>query len=176
VNLLIAIELRNADTKPPHRSLQSLPEPTFSGIAQKDIDRIANGKKRQGGIDLSRYEAPDEPSTDDAEVWRQALRTAYTSTAYLSGRHINLALLEELGKNAWLIGNAQLDEMLKSLDMEWEQLKQETELINRERKLMQEVSRGEVDALEETWKRGIGRLIEVQLATEASRKELRSRG
>ena len=175
-NALVLKELANGNAGTPHSSLQPLPESNISGLMQKEIDRVASGMPRQGGIDLSRYEAPDEPSSDsNADLWRKTLRNAYISSAYLSGRHMNLALLQELGKNAWLMGNSQLDEILKSLDKELEHLKEETDSVNRERKTMQESSRGEILALQDTWKQGIGRLLEVQLATENLREDILQR-
>ena len=151
-------------------------EPQFSQLMSNELDRIATGKKVKGGVDLSRYEVPEEPATDaDVKVWRDALRQAYSASSYLSGRQTNLNLLEELGKNAWLISNSQLDQILKSQEREVEQLKQETETINKERKLAQESSRGEITALEATWKEGIERLVKVQLATDQLRQEIQQR-
>ena len=159
-----------------HPLVPALPEPKFSELVQQELARVESGSARQGGIDLSRYEDLDEPSaTDDAATWRRTLRTAYISSTYLSGRHVNLALLEELGKNAWLVGNSQLDQILKALDQELAISKEEVDSVNRERKSAQETSKGELVALEETWKKGIGRLIEVQLATDQLRNELRNR-
>lgn len=143
----------------------------------KEFSRIEAGKPREGGIDLTRYEELDEPSPkDDAETWRNTLRTAYISSTYLAGRHINLSLLEELGKNAWLLGNSHMDQILRSLDQDLAALKEEVDGVNRERKSAQEASKGELLALEDTWKRGIGRLIEVQLATDSLRQEMNARG
>lgn len=140
----------------------------------QELYRVESGEPRESGIDMSRYEEPDEPSTDDdAATWRKALRSAYASNTYLGSRHINLGLLEEWGKNAWLLGNSQLEQILKSLDHELARLKEEVDSVNRERKLAQEGSKGEILALEETWKQGIGRLIEVQLATDQLRQEIR---
>jgi pre-mRNA-splicing factor SPF27 len=119
---------------------------------------------------------PDEPAADaDVRAWRNALRSAYSSNSYLSGRNINLSLLEELGKNAWLISNSQLDELLKAQERELERLKKETESVNNERRDAQEQSRGELQALEETWKQGIRRLVEVQLATGKLHQEIQAR-
>lgn len=144
---------------------------------RKELERVSAGHPRDGGIDLSRYEELDQPSEDDdAATWRRTLRTAYVSNTYLAGRHTNLALLEELGKNAWLMGNAQLDQTVKALDQELAFLKEEVDSVNRDRKSAQEASKGELLALESTWKEGIGRLIEVQLATDQLRQELGRRG
>ena len=148
-------------------------EPSFSSLIQQELDRLAAEKSRIGGIDISRYEPPDEPSGDsDTESWRRALRNAYTSSTYLQGRQINLDLLEELGKNAWLVGNAQVESMLKDLEQDLEQLKQKTNDINKARKIAQEDSKAELLALEETGRHGVSQVIEVQLAVHNLKREL----
>ena len=169
---LVQRELRNDDRSGAHPSLPSLPDASFSELISRELDRIGLEKPKETGIDLSRYEEPDEPSADaDISAWRESLRNAYISSAYLGGRHVNLALLEELGKNAWLMGNSQIDQILKGLDQELSDLKEQVDSVNRERKAAQEGSHGELQALEETWKKSIGRLIEVQLATDRLRED-----
>ncbi|RMD39737.1 hypothetical protein DV735_g5383, partial [Chaetothyriales sp. CBS 134920] len=151
---LISRELRKINQEPLHPSVQPLPGSRDSEFIRKEIDRVSAGQPWEGGIELARYEAPDEPGLDDnTQIWHKALRTASISSTYLAGRSINMSLLEELGKNAWLISNSQLDEILKSLSKESELLKQETEAINRERKAVQESAKAEISALEDTWKR-----------------------
>jgi pre-mRNA-splicing factor SPF27 len=81
-------------------------------------------------------------------------------------------LLEELGKNAWLIGNSQLEAILRQLERELEELKVATESVNKSRKTAQESSRGEMIGLEETWKRAIGRSLEVEVAIEETRQQI----
>lgn len=136
-----------------------------------ELNRVAAGKPLHGGIDLTRYEAPDEPGTDTPqETWRQALRNAYVSSMYLSGRQSNLALLDEFGKNAWLIGNAQLEHLLYELEQELGRLKDDVESVNKARKAAQEGSRGELLGLEDTWRQGIGRILEVQVAERGLRQ------
>ncbi len=151
------------------------PEPNFnpSEPIEKELQRKAAGQPITGGIDLSRYEAPEGPSDDNnTEAWRCSLQKAYTSSVYLSERISNLSLLEELGKNAWLIGNSQLESILRQLEKELEGLKAATELVNKSRKAAQEGSRGEMMGLEETWKRGIGRILEAEVAVEELRKQI----
>jgi pre-mRNA-splicing factor SPF27 len=164
--------MRTLSCSEPHPNLPSIPEPSFSELITDAVEHAGSGKPREGGIDMSRYEEPDEPSSeDDATVWREALRNAYVLNAYVNGRHINLALLEEYGKNAWLLGNSHIDGILKGLDQELAELKEEVDTINRQRKTAQESSHGEIQSLEETWKKSIGRLVEVQLATDKLRRE-----
>ena len=164
---LVLRELNTIDRKAPHPSLTSFNEPQFSDLIEKEIERVTTNRVRKGGVDTTRYDIPDEPSSNaKTDEWRKTLRVAYISSAYLSERHINLSLLEEHGKNAWLVGNSQLEYILKSLDQDYARLKEETDSINRDRKLTQEASKAELLGLEDTWKRGIGKLIEVQLATQ----------
>ncbi|KEF62600.1 uncharacterized protein A1O9_00573 [Exophiala aquamarina CBS 119918] len=155
-----------------HPSLGLPPTVNFSEIVLTEINRVAAGEPWHGGIDLTRYEAPDGPASDTSQdAWRQALRNAYVSNMYLSGRHSNLTLLDEYGKNAWLIGNSQLEILLQELEQELARLKVDVENVNKARKAAQENSRGELLGLEETWKRGIGKLLEIQVA-EAGLRQL----
>lgn len=125
-----------------------------------------------GGIDLSRYESFSDVSADtDSETLKAALSTAYTNISYLRGRQTNIDLLEEYGKNAWLIGNSHLEDVQKRLDTELRRTKELSEDTNRARKSAQEDSKGELLGLEETWKQGIGRIIQTQIATDALRRE-----
>ena len=129
-----------------------------------------------GGIDLTRYEAPEKPADDsEIETWRKSLRQAYMSSSYLSGRLTNLSLLEEFGKNAWLISNSQLEDILRDLEKELSEQKEAVENINKSRKAAQEESRAELVGLEEAWKQGVGKTIEVQLATDGVRREILQR-
>lgn len=90
-------------------------------------------------------------------------------------RQENLALLEENGKNAWLIGNSQLEEILHGLERELTQMKEDVEYVNKQRKLAQEARQGELSGLEETWKRGVGAILDVQLAAEGLQLQILER-
>ena len=134
-----------------------------------------------GGIDLSRYEAPEPPartsdadgnSTPNLDEWRQTLQKAYTASSHLAMRHENLALLEENGKNAWLIGNSQLEDILRGIEKELTDTKETAEAVNKERKVAQEASKGELVGLEESWKRGVGAILDVELAAEGLRMQI----
>ncbi|KAJ9611099.1 hypothetical protein H2200_004282 [Cladophialophora chaetospira] len=170
---LITRNLPNDHTTTPHPSLAPLPAANFSEIFRQEIDRVAAGGSRQQGIDVSRYEAPDEPASEsDEATLRQALRTAYISSTFLSDRHVNLQLLDEFGKNAWLIGNSQTEEILQGLERGLAGLKSETENVNKARKAAQEHSKGELLTLQENWKRGIGKILEIQVASDELRRQI----
>jgi len=49
------------------------------------------------------------------------------------------------------------------------------ENINKARKAAQEESKAELIGLEETWKRGVGKIIEVQMATDGIKREILDR-
>ncbi|KAI7615785.1 hypothetical protein KC343_g10007, partial [Hortaea werneckii] len=118
------------------------------------------------GIDLSRYEALDAPARGDLPAWKTTLQQAYTSAEYLRGREVNLGLLETYGKNAWLISNARLEDELKALEREVEAAKLELEAVEQGRRAMQSNVAGELQGLEETWRKGVGRMVEAQAAAE----------
>ncbi|PYH99279.1 hypothetical protein BO71DRAFT_314497 [Aspergillus ellipticus CBS 707.79] len=174
---LITAELSSDHKSTIHPSIPACPEPRFSALIQQEVDRKAAGLPWTSGVDLSRYEAPEPPArsadgTPDVEAWRRTLQKAYTASSHLSMRHENLALLEENGKNAWLIGNSQLEDILRELEKELAEIKEAAESVNKERKLAQEANKGEIAGLEETWRRGVGAILDVELAAEGLRLQI----
>ncbi|KUI55378.1 Pre-mRNA-splicing factor SPF27 [Cytospora mali] len=125
-------------------------------------------------IDLSRYEAPDiaDPSTAGREELEPALAQAYTAMSYLSARRQNLALLDSYGKNAWLVGNWHLEAELRSLEREVADARREIDLVTIRRQRVQEEVGGEIRGLDETWRRGVGRVLETEVAAEGVRREV----
>ncbi|CCX07002.1 Similar to Pre-mRNA-splicing factor SPF27; acc. no. Q6PBE2 [Pyronema omphalodes CBS 100304] len=155
---------RHGPLIPPHL----LPEahtPSFSPAISTELDRISRGEPFTGGIDLSRY----NPSTTSPDL--AALQSAYTSFQHVSSRLTNLSLLSEFGKNAWLIHNSQLEGLLKSLEEELMALKTNVEVTNKERKGAQLDVKDQMERLDERWKKAVGRVLEVELATEQLRRE-----
>ena len=132
-------------------------------------------------LTLSRYEAQETPSSDaGADRLKEVLDNAHITDMYLSSRRQNLELLDRYGKNAWLIGNHELEAELKRLEAELAATKKEVDLVNLARQRRQEDVRGELTMLEETWKKGVGRVLETEVAVEELktqiRAELRSQG
>ncbi|KAJ5157414.1 uncharacterized protein N7482_008514 [Penicillium canariense] len=174
---LINAELAPEHSSSLHPSIPAAPEFKFTPLIQQELERKANGTPLTGGIDLTRYEAPEPPTRTDTEPpnlpeWRQTLQSAYTSSSHLTKRHENLSLLEEHGKNAWLIGNAQLEETLRGIEKELAETKAAAEEVNRQRKIAQDASYGELTNLEATWKRGIAAVLDVELASEGVRMQI----
>lgn len=178
-----ALQLINAELSPEHSStlhssIPAVPEARFTTFFQQELDRKAAGLPLTGGIDLARYEAPEPPArtpvgeTPDLSQWRRTIQKAYVSSQHLSNRNENLALLEEYGKNAWLIGNSQLEDMLRGLEKELADAQRVTENVNKERKMAQVGSQAELVSLEETWKRGVSAVLDTELASEGLRMQI----
>lgn len=125
-------------------------------------------------LDLSRYEAQEPPASsgDPADVLG-ALSDAYVSASYLDARAQNLGLLDKWGKNAWLIGNHEMEAELRQLEEELAATKKEIDIVNLERRRRQEEVKGEVELLEEGWKKGVGRVLETEIAVEELKAKIR---
>ncbi|MCJ1352587.1 MAG: hypothetical protein MMC33_002571 [Icmadophila ericetorum] len=165
ISALLASELPPNHATTLHPSIPPLPSLKLSPLIESEMERMAT-KIPLKAIDTSRYEALDEPTTTDSKAWKATLRKAYTTSTYLTSRLQNLALLESFGKNAWLIGNSQLEDILKGLEREIAELKEQGEQVERERFSAQDGVKGEMVGLDETWKKGIGTLVEVEVAAE----------
>ncbi|KAI4164141.1 MAG: hypothetical protein LQ342_002105 [Letrouitia transgressa] len=171
-------------TLPPHPALPPLQPSTLSELTEKEQERVKN-KTPLEAIDLSRYEAPSSSSgtvgggggtnEDDKERERERLRAAYVSVEYLRQRGQHLSLLEEFGKNAWIVGNARLEDILRGVEGELVGAREEVEGVNRERKAGQERGRREMEGLERSWKEGVGRGVEVEVAVGMVETEVRER-
>lgn len=172
---LIQAEMNQAPATAIHPSIPASCDSTFSEMVQTEHARIASGTPKTGGLDLSRYELQDAPERGNTLAWKSTLNKAYASAEYLRGREINLGLLETYGKNAWLIGNSQLEDSLKVLEKELEAAKIEQEQVEQTRRAVQTNAAGEMQGLEEGWKTGVGRMIEAQAAAERLRQEILER-
>jgi pre-mRNA-splicing factor SPF27 len=159
-----------------HPLIPALLPSTLSPIMEAELQR-ASREEKLTAIDLSRYESLDAPtdSNKSLETYTTALKAAYTSQTYLSSRLTNLSLLEKYGKNAWLVSNSQLEDVLRGLEMELEETKKEIDLVVVERKGAQEAVGSELVGYEEAWKRGVGRVLETEVAAEGVRREILER-
>ncbi|KAK4963470.1 hypothetical protein LTR10_001099 [Elasticomyces elasticus] len=164
------------DTSELHPSLPTRRAIQFSDLIESEHSRLASESQKEEGIDLSRYEVPEPPSASASkEEWTAALQQAQTSAAYLSLRSTNLALLETYGRNAWLVGNSQLENELKALEREVEEGKLELEAVEQARRAIQENAEGELKGLEDGWRGGVGRMIEVLVVGERVKGEILER-
>ncbi|TKA61701.1 hypothetical protein B0A49_10494 [Cryomyces minteri] len=179
ISALVAAELSasSSDTTTLHPLIPQQPQSSFSPVIEQELQRLAQGQPRDpsSGIDLSRYEAPSAPSSSSASDWKSALQTAYAASSYLSSRQQNLSLLETFGKNAWLVHNAQLSDELAALERELAATQTRVQEIETQRREAQRAVAGELAVLEEGWRRGVGRAIEVSVAAEGVRRKVLER-
>lgn len=146
---------------------------------QAELDRVA-AKQPLSAIDLSRYEAQDLSEADLAALapteacarLETALARAAASATYLASRRSHLALLDAHGKNAWLVGNWQLEGELRALERELADSRREIDVLTVQRRKAQEEAGAEVKWLEEAWKTGVGRVLETEVAAEGLRREV----
>ncbi|KAL9639838.1 MAG: hypothetical protein Q9204_000944 [Flavoplaca sp. TL-2023a] len=165
---LINSLLPPSHTQTLHPSLPPLPPTNLTPLAQAEQDRIA-AKEPLTSIDLSRYELDSSnpsspPSTSTPDLQQKNLQEAYTSSTYLHSRAQHLALLDKYGKNAWLVGNSQLEDLLRRTEKELAETREEVERVNGERKRVQEGAKGEMEGLERGWREGVGKVVEVEIA------------
>lgn len=181
---LIAMERSTIPDDPHHALLPPPIQPTFTPFFQPELDRHAQASSASNSkpaplraIDLARYEAPDldpqaQPHLQQQQHFEPALNQAYTSMSYLHSRRQHLALLDSYGKNAWLVGNWQLEAELRALERELADAKREVDLVTLQRQRVQGETGGEIRQLEETWRRGVGRVLETEIAAEALRRQV----
>ncbi|KAJ4350326.1 uncharacterized protein N0V89_008947 [Didymosphaeria variabile] len=160
--------------------------PTFSAVLEQEHARLqADPNSKLSAIDLARYEDLEAPPNtsptsdeDKPEVlaqWKAALQKAYTSSEYVNARLTELGLLEKFGKNAWLVGNSQQEDILKSIEAELADVRKQQEEVEALRRQQQESVHGEIKTLEETWKRGVGRVLETEVAAEGLKQQILER-
>ncbi|KAF2175715.1 hypothetical protein K469DRAFT_701514 [Zopfia rhizophila CBS 207.26] len=156
--------------------------PKFSDALEQEHARLqADPNSKLAALDMKRYqelEAPpnmsptsDENKPELLEKWNDTLKKAYTSSEYVNSRLTELGLLESFGKNAWLIGNSQLEDILKSIEVELADVRKQQEDVESLRRSQQDSVRGEMSTLEETWQKGVGRVLETEVAAEGLRQQ-----
>ncbi|KAF2871400.1 Pre-mRNA-splicing factor SPF27 [Massariosphaeria phaeospora] len=160
--------------------------PRFPDAIEQEHARLQKDlTSKLSAIDLKRYEeleAPpnttptsDEDKPELLEQWTEVLKKAYTSSEYIEGRLTELGLLEKFGKNAWLIGNSQLEDILKAIEAELADVRKQQEDVETVRRSHQENVHGEIHTLEDTWKRGVGRVLETEVAAEGLKQQILER-
>jgi pre-mRNA-splicing factor SPF27 len=183
----IDAEIRGAGVDPSHLHPALIAaaqyQPHFSDVLEREhmrLDRDATSKL--SGIDMKRYEdldAPENtnPATDEEKPellaqWNKALKQAYTSSEYVDARLTQLGLLEKFGKNAWLVGNSQLEDILKGIETELADVRKQQDEVESMRRSQQQSVQGEIQTLEGTWKKGVGRVLETEVAAEGLKQQI----
>ncbi|KKA28804.1 hypothetical protein TD95_002876 [Thielaviopsis punctulata] len=157
-----------------HPNLPALIPSNPSSILASELARVSTVPPTPlTAIDLSRYEAPSTPPTGASlEESTAILARAYAAHSYMRSRASHLALLDKHGKNAWLIGNWNLEAELKTIENELARVSREVDLLNVARNAAQQEVAAELKMLEDTWQKGIARTIETQVATAQLRAEV----
>lgn len=176
---MVAHERALVPDDPHHALLRPLYEPRLSEAMRAELERVAANQKLDkkdqkplAAIDLSRYEAGEElPANSSAGAMRSTLANAYTSQAYLRSRRTHLALLDSYGKNAWLVGNWQVETELRGVEAELAQTRRDIDITTLRRQRTQNDAAAELQGLEETWRTGIGRVLETEAAAEELRQQ-----
>ncbi|GAW16275.1 hypothetical protein ANO14919_056980 [Xylariales sp. No.14919] len=167
---LITHELSSSSPHPPPSTSHAAPD--FTPLLQAELERVSK-KEALAAIDLSRYEVQDEPpSASTPSDLVPPLSRAYATHTYLQGRQTHLQLLDAYGKNAWLVGNWQAEADLAALERDLAATKKEIDVVNIQRRRLQDEAGNELRGLEETWKKGVGRVLETEVATEALRQQV----
>ena len=157
---------------PFHALLPAPYTPKHTELMAAEMERAAAGKKL-AALDLERYSSVDAPAaTATKEELEQALARAAAAQTYVAGRRAHLALLDSWGKNAWLVGNWQVEAELKAIERELAETKKLIDLVTIQRKSAQEAVGAEIQGLEETWRKGVGRVLETEAAVEGLRREV----
>ncbi|KAL6705030.1 hypothetical protein ACN47E_007433 [Coniothyrium glycines] len=183
----VAADLSSAgiDTSDLHPSVLPAAQytPRFSDCVEREHARLDRDRaSAMSAINLKRYQDLDAPEntnpTSDQdrpellEQWNKALKQAYTSSEYVQARLTQLGLLERFGKNAWLVGNSQLEDELRRIEAELAHVRKQQEEVETTRRAHQESVQGEMATLEETWKKGVGRVLETEVAAEALKQQI----
>jgi pre-mRNA-splicing factor SPF27 len=189
--VLIAADMKSAgiDMSHPHPSI--IPAiaaytPQYSSAIEQEHARLqADPTSKLSAIDLKRYEdleaPPNTTPTSDEDRpellarWNDALNRAHTSSGYVQSRLTELGLLEKFGKNQWLVGNAQSEDILKALEAELAVITKEKADVHQTRQTQQESVAGELKILEETWSAGVGKVLQTQVAAEALKQQILER-
>ncbi|KAK3328382.1 Pre-mRNA-splicing factor SPF27 [Cercophora scortea] len=173
---------------PPSPSTSTSTSKYLTPLLQAEFDRISSSKStnppntptstKLHALDLTRYESLDPPTLtslslpESLTTLRTALSRAYATHTYLSGRRAHLALLDSYGKNAWLVGNFHLEGELKALERELGAVRREIDVVTLQRKGAQDEAGPEIRGLDETWRKGVGRVLETEAAAEGLRREV----
>lgn len=188
---LILADVQGAaiDMSQPHPSIVpaiAAYTPQYSeAITQEHARLQADPSSKLSAIDLTRYEdleaPPNTTPTSDQDRpellarWNDALKRAHTSSGYVQSRLTELGLLEQFGKNQWLVGNAQSEDILKALEAELAAITKEKAEVHEARQTQQESVGGELKILQETWINGVGQVLKTQVAAEGLKQQILER-
>ncbi|KAL8357378.1 hypothetical protein RB601_009049 [Gaeumannomyces tritici] len=182
---LIDTELDASPAVGDHPDLPTAYAPRFTPALEAELARVAGSADPTKptplrAIDTKRYEAQDDDDDDDGQTQPKdpaaleaSLGRAHTLHAYLRLRREHLALLDAPeGRNAWLVGNWQLEAELRTVEAELAAARRSVDAAALRRRRAQDGAAPELRGLDESWRKGVGQAIEVEVAAVALRAEL----
>ena len=126
----------------PRDYLASLPAPELpflsSSNMQEEFSRVSM-RQPLGAIDQKKYEVerPEGEAAEDEESWKSVTAKSQMNLEYTRIKSLNLELLEQWGKKAWIAHNILIRGAEKVLGKEATELRASREEVNKKRKLDQ---------------------------------------
>ncbi|GAA5973706.1 hypothetical protein JCM11641_005091 [Rhodosporidiobolus odoratus] len=185
INSLIAVELRsllpkNPSTNPSNLSHLPAPRPLPSSSAHPllaaELNRIEIKRplKAGEGLDTTRYAMPfpavDEQ--DNLEAWEKAHRSSLAQLEHQRLRTMNGQMLSQLGANAWRVQNFAVENAIKRVENDGEEVKNVVEDVNRNRKTDQEKGGETLARLDKRWTELVSGNMQLEIGCAALEEEL----
>lgn len=126
----------------PRDYLASLPAPTLTVLSSEQMQQeFARVSRRAplGAVDPKKYEVekPDGEAAEDENSWKSVSATTQINLEYARIKSVNLELLEQWGKKAWIAHNMLIRGAERVLNNEATELRASREEVNKKRKLDQ---------------------------------------
>ncbi|RPD81736.1 breast carcinoma amplified sequence 2 [Lentinus tigrinus ALCF2SS1-7] len=150
------------------------PEPTLfanNPMLQAELERVSNHRLLPP-LDTTRYQLPAPTTPESEEEWRKALGNAQAQLEHQKTRHLNLALLQQYGSNAWRIHNYLNEAAAQNIEQALEELKNLTTEVNRDRKNYQTRLGTQLTSLETRWTELISSILQIEMANVALEVEI----
>ncbi|KAI0757252.1 breast carcinoma amplified sequence 2 [Daedaleopsis nitida] len=167
-------ELAREGKPPPSLHPNVPPEPTLfanNPMLQAELERVSNHRLLPP-LDSTRYQLPAPAALENEEEWQAALTNARAQLEHQKTRHINLALLQQYGPNAWRIHNYLNEATAKNIENALEELKNLMTEVNRERKNFQTRLGTQLTSLETRWTELISSILQIEMANVALEVEI----
>ncbi|BGO89049.1 hypothetical protein NBRC10512_001896 [Rhodotorula toruloides] len=185
INSLIAVELRNLLPKTPSSNPSNLshlapprplPSPDAHPLLASELARVESKRplKTGEGLDTTRYAMPFplEDEQDSVEAWERAYRSSLAQLEHQRLRTMNGTLLQQFGANKWRVENFALENAIKRVEGEGEEVKGVVEDVNRRRKADQEKAGETLNRLEKRWTDLVSGTLQLEIGCGVLEEEL----
>lgn len=126
-------------------------------------------RTKTNSIDISRFKL-QEPKED--KDWSSAVNNAMAQLDYQENRFTNLDLLNKYGSNAWKIHNFQMEQLIKNIKDELDNLNETILAINMERKQDQQFTATKLKSMKQKQSDLVSRILQIRLVNDKLEKEL----